>query len=150
MAVNTGSLVADPNGQGVRLTLSESDSGTKISSTRYVHYGTIDFVLESSKWAGVVTAAITMSDVKDEIDWEWPGTTTDAAQTNYWFMGIANCMLRLRLRYSSYVMTWLMSVGRWNRLGNGGSVRLGRFGQFEQFPYVHCESTIPYALSRQS
>jgi len=55
--------------------------GTRISSTRYVHYGTIDFVLsklvfqlktltlsEASRWAGVVSAAITMSDVKDEID----------------------------------------------------------------------------------
>jgi hypothetical protein len=53
--------------------------GTKISSTRYIQYGTIDFVLreskgdgvlctllmpETSKWPGVITAAITMSDVK--------------------------------------------------------------------------------------
>jgi len=55
--------------------------GTRMSSTRYVHYGTMDFVLsklafrfetltlsEASRWAGVVSAAITMSDVKDEID----------------------------------------------------------------------------------
>ena len=62
--------------------------GTLLSSTRYIHYGTIDFVMrepglswvqqcmtevqltvaESSKWVGVITAAITMSDVKDEID----------------------------------------------------------------------------------
>ncbi|WVF66528.1 hypothetical protein IAT40_001268 [Kwoniella sp. CBS 6097] len=88
--VNTGNLVADPNGQGVRLTLTENDQGTKISSTRYIHYGAIDFVLESSKWGGVVTAAITMSDVKDEIDWEFAGATTDKVQTNYWFLGVAN------------------------------------------------------------
>ncbi|WRT63183.1 uncharacterized protein IL334_000086 [Kwoniella shivajii] len=88
--VNTGNLIADPSGQGVRLTLKESDQGTKISSTRYIHYGSIDFVLESSKWNGVVTAAITMSDVKDEIDWEWPGAITDKVQTNYWFLGVAN------------------------------------------------------------
>jgi hypothetical protein len=46
---------------------------------------------ETSKWAGVVSAAITMSDVKDEIDWEWTGTTTSEAQTNIWFLGIADC-----------------------------------------------------------
>ncbi|KAK8844802.1 hypothetical protein IAR55_006652 [Kwoniella newhampshirensis] len=88
--VNTGTVVVDPNGQGTRLTLTQNNGGTKLSSTRYMHYGSIDFVLETSKWAGVVTAAITMSDVKDEIDWEWPGATTDAVQTNHWFMGIAN------------------------------------------------------------
>ncbi|WWC90229.1 uncharacterized protein L201_005162 [Kwoniella dendrophila CBS 6074] len=88
--VNTGTLVPSPAGDGVRLTLKESDQGTKISSTRYIHYGSIDFVLESSKWNGVVTAAITMSDVKDEIDWEFPGSTTNKVQTNYWFLGVAN------------------------------------------------------------
>lgn len=31
-----------------------------------------------------------MSDVKDEIDWEWPGTETTEAQSNYFFLGIAN------------------------------------------------------------
>ncbi|WVN87605.1 uncharacterized protein L203_102788 [Cryptococcus depauperatus CBS 7841] len=72
--VNTGSLV--PDRDGARLILKQDNAGTKISSTRYIHYGTVDFTLESSKWAGVVTAAITMSDVKDEIDWEWPGTNT--------------------------------------------------------------------------
>lgn len=32
-----------------------------------------------------------MSDVKDEIDWEWTGTATSEAQTNIWFLGIADC-----------------------------------------------------------
>jgi hypothetical protein len=61
-----------------------------VSSTRYVHYGTIDFVLsklvfryemliliEASRWAGVVSAAITMSDVKDEIDLVPPALPLD-------------------------------------------------------------------------
>ena len=61
-----------------------------MSSTRYVHYGTVDFVLsklvfryemlilsEASRWAGVVSAAITMSDVKDEIDLVPPTLSLD-------------------------------------------------------------------------
>ncbi|XAO22399.1 hypothetical protein I312_101169 [Cryptococcus bacillisporus CA1280] len=75
--VNTGSLVASPSNDGARLILTQNNIGSKISSTRYLHYGTIDFTLKTSKWAGVVTAAITMSDVKDEIDWEWPGADID-------------------------------------------------------------------------
>ncbi|WVQ82814.1 hypothetical protein IAT38_004946 [Cryptococcus sp. DSM 104549] len=88
--VDAGTIVPSPDNTGSRLTLTQDNSGTKISSTRYIHYGTIDFVLEASKWAGVVTAAITMSDVKDEIDWEWVGAETGKVQTNYWFLGIAN------------------------------------------------------------
>ncbi|ORX35156.1 putative cell wall organization and biogenesis-related protein [Kockovaella imperatae] len=86
--VNSGQII--PSSDGIKLVLNETNGGTKISSTRYVHYGKIDFVLETSKWPGVVTAAITMSDVKDEIDWEFTGSNTTLAQTNYWFMGIAN------------------------------------------------------------
>ncbi|WVQ72231.1 hypothetical protein IAR50_001780 [Cryptococcus sp. DSM 104548] len=86
--VSSGSLVSLDD--GARLILTQGNGGTKISSARYMLYGTVDFVLETSKWAGVVTAAITMSDVKDEIDWEWPGATTDAVQTDYWYLGVAN------------------------------------------------------------
>jgi beta-glucanase (GH16 family) len=31
-----------------------------------------------------------MSDVKDEIDWEWPGVETTEVQSNYFFLGYAN------------------------------------------------------------
>ncbi|ODN89750.1 hypothetical protein L198_06444 [Cryptococcus wingfieldii CBS 7118] len=86
--INSGTILSTDD--GARLILTQDNGGTKISSTRYMIYGTVDFVLETSKWAGVVTAAITMSDVKDEIDWEWPGATTDQVQTNYWYLGVAN------------------------------------------------------------
>ncbi|RSH84032.1 hypothetical protein EHS25_005277 [Saitozyma podzolica] len=92
LAFNSGEVIATD--YGTKLVLNQTNGGTKISSTRYVHYGTIDFVLETSKWAGVVTAAITMSDVKDEIDWEFPGANTTSGQTNFWFLGIANCAWR--------------------------------------------------------
>jgi len=29
-----------------------------------------------------------MSDIKDEIDWEFPGANTTAAQSNYFWQGI--------------------------------------------------------------
>ncbi|KAJ1311229.1 hypothetical protein OPQ81_009729 [Rhizoctonia solani] len=78
------------NGGELVLTLTKANGGTRISSTRYVHYGTITALIRTSKWAGVVTAFITMSDVKDEIDWEWPGTQVTEAQTNYFWLGHAD------------------------------------------------------------
>ncbi|KAL0573628.1 putative glycosidase CRH2 [Marasmius crinis-equi] len=43
--------------------------------------------VKTGRWGGVVTAFITMSNIKDEIDWEFPGTTTTEAQTNYFWQG---------------------------------------------------------------
>lgn len=37
---------------------------------------------------GVVTAFITMSNIKDEIDWEFPGAKTTQGQTNFFWEGI--------------------------------------------------------------
>lgn len=72
------------------LLLTETNGGTRLSTTRYMQYGTVTAKLKTSKWAGVVTAFITMSDVKDEIDWEWPGANTTAAQSNYFWLGKVN------------------------------------------------------------
>ncbi|KAF8609596.1 glycoside hydrolase family 16 protein [Ceratobasidium sp. AG-I] len=78
------------NGGELVLTLTQANGGSRISSTRYVHYGTISAMVRTGKWAGVVTAFITMSDVKDEIDWEWPGAQVTEAQTNYFRLGAAS------------------------------------------------------------
>jgi beta-glucanase (GH16 family) len=75
----------------IALILTETNNGTRISSTKYVHYGTITATAKASKWSGVVTAFITMSNVKDEIDWEWPGTKTTEVQSNFFFQGNVDC-----------------------------------------------------------
>ncbi|KAH9833191.1 concanavalin A-like lectin/glucanase domain-containing protein [Rhodofomes roseus] len=70
------------------LTLSEENNGTLLTSTRYVHYGQITARMKTGRWAGVVTAFITMSDIKDEIDWEFPGNKTTEGQTNFFWQGL--------------------------------------------------------------
>jgi beta-glucanase (GH16 family) len=79
--------IQNSNGD-LALTLTEKNGGTRISSTRYVHYGTITAKLKTGRWAGVVTAFITMSDIKDEIDWEFPGAKTTEGQSNYFWQGV--------------------------------------------------------------
>ncbi|KAK2461213.1 hypothetical protein APHAL10511_006740 [Amanita phalloides] len=76
------------SGGGLVMLLTESNGGTLLSSTRYVHFGTITTRLKTGRWAGVVTAFITMSDIKDEIDWEFPGANTTQGQTNYFWEGV--------------------------------------------------------------
>lgn len=45
-------------------------------------------IVKTGRWNGVVTAFITMSDIKDEIDWEFPGSATTEAQTNFFWQGV--------------------------------------------------------------
>ncbi|KAI1085400.1 hypothetical protein F5B20DRAFT_518192 [Whalleya microplaca] len=70
------------------LTMPPNSVGTVLASTIYMWYGKVSAKLKTSKDAGVVTAFILLSDVKDEIDFEFVGTELDIAQTNYYFQGI--------------------------------------------------------------
>ena len=45
-------------------------------------------LVKTGRWGGVVAAFITMSDIKDEIDWEFPGAKTTEAQSNHFWQGI--------------------------------------------------------------
>lgn len=83
-----------PDNDSVILTLSEdgaSGSGTLLASSHYVWYGKISATMKTSRGAGVVSAFILLSDVKDEIDFEFIGTDLGTAQSNFYFQGITNC-----------------------------------------------------------
>ena len=73
------------------LTMAAKTVGTVLASTRYVWYGKITATMKTSRGAGVVSAFIMMSDMKDEIDLEWIGVDLDTTQTNYYFQGITDC-----------------------------------------------------------
>ncbi|KAK9423844.1 putative Concanavalin A-like lectin/glucanase domain-containing protein [Seiridium unicorne] len=70
------------------LTMPPNTAGTVLASTVYLWYGNVKAKIKTGRGAGVVTAFILLSDVKDEIDYEWVGTELDVAQTNYYFQGI--------------------------------------------------------------
>ena len=82
----------DDSGDQVLLTMPEKSVGTLLASTAYVWYGKVSATLKTSRGKGVVTAFILLSDVKDEIDFEFVGTDLNQAQTNYYFQGITDCM----------------------------------------------------------
>jgi beta-glucanase (GH16 family) len=91
--VSSGDPKAYPedNPDSVLMTMAKGTVGTLLASTNYVWYGNIKAKMKTSRGAGVVTAFILLSDVKDEIDFEWVGTDLNTAQSNYYFQGIPNC-----------------------------------------------------------
>jgi beta-glucanase (GH16 family) len=87
--IDEGQIInTNSSGGEMALILTETNGGTRVSSTRYVHYATITTRLKTGRWAGVVTAFITMSNIKDEIDWEFPGANTTQGQTNFFWQGV--------------------------------------------------------------
>lgn len=70
------------------LTMTPESSGTVIASTVDIWYGTVKAKMKTSRGNGVVTAFILLSNVKDEIDYEWVGNNLTNSQTNYYFQGI--------------------------------------------------------------
>lgn len=76
--------------KSVLLTMSEGSVGTLLASTHYVWYGKTTAKVKASAGAGVVTAFILLSDVKDEIDFEFIGVELSSAQTNFYSQGITN------------------------------------------------------------
>ncbi|PHH59100.1 hypothetical protein CDD81_3795 [Ophiocordyceps australis] len=72
----------------VLLTMPKKSVGTVLASTSYMWYGNVKARLKTSRGKGVVTAFILLSDVKDEIDYEFVGADLTTAQTNYYFQGV--------------------------------------------------------------
>lgn len=71
--------------------------GTLLASTTYMWYGNVKATFKTSRGQGVVTAFILLSDVKDEIDYEFVGVDLEHAQSNYYFQGIPDCEWHIRL-----------------------------------------------------
>ncbi|KAH7120844.1 concanavalin A-like lectin/glucanase domain-containing protein [Dendryphion nanum] len=109
------------------LTMAEGTVGTLMASTHYVWYGKICAKMTTSQGKGVVTAFIMMSDVKDEIDFEWVGTDIANVQTNYYSQGVTNYKNGRNLtipngnsveKLHEYCMDWKEDTLTWSIDGN--------------------------------
>lgn len=89
----TPAIYTDDKGQkSTLLTMAQGTVGTLMASTHYVWYGKICSKVSTAQGKGVVTAFILMSDVKDEIDFEWVGADVSHVQSNFYSQGVTVCM----------------------------------------------------------
>ncbi|TVY23545.1 putative glycosidase [Lachnellula hyalina] len=116
--------VADGNPQlynnNLLLTMAPDSVGTLLASSTYMWYGNVKATFKTSRGQGVVTAFILLSDVKDEIDYEFVGADLETAQTNYYFQGIpqythgANISLSDTFNnYHTYEIDWTPDQITW-------------------------------------
>lgn len=101
------------NSEGILLTMPKESAGTVLASTVYMWYGNVRARMKTSRGAGVVSAFILLSDVKDEIDFEFIGVDLETAQTNFYFQALPICKnTRLATRiYKMGPLTKFLSAG---------------------------------------
>ncbi|KAI9670281.1 MAG: hypothetical protein M1831_006495 [Alyxoria varia] len=106
---------------GLLMTMAPDTVGTLLSSAHYVWYGKISAKMKSSKGQGVVTAFILMSDVKDEVDFEFIGTDTQVVQSNYYWQGNLDYTKNKNLTASDtdtetheYTIDWTPDEVKWS------------------------------------
>lgn len=87
--VSSGEAVTYSN--SLLLTMAQGTVGTLLTSSHYVWYGKVSARQKTSAGPGVVTAFILLSDIKDEIDFEFIGVDLNTAQTNFYSQGVTNC-----------------------------------------------------------
>lgn len=97
MASGNPAKYSNGGNNGLLLTMAQDTVGTLLQSTHYVWYGSVCATLRTSQGQGVVTAFILMSDVKDEIDFEFVGVDINHAQSNFYSQGVTDCMQHLSL-----------------------------------------------------
>lgn len=114
----------------VLLTMAPNTVGTVLASSTYMWYGNVRARLRTSRGQGVVTAFILLSDVKDEIDYEFVGVELTTAQSNFYSQGIpdynnaANISLSdTYANYHDYEIQWTPDTITWLVDGQVGRVK---------------------------
>jgi len=117
------------SGGSLLLTMAPKTVGTLVMSNHYIWYGKVTGKLKTSRGQGVVTAFILLSDVKDEIDWEFVGADLSVGQTNFYSQGVLNYENELNASVSdtfenehTYEIDWNPDTTTWSI--DGKSVRV--------------------------
>lgn len=104
----------------VLLTMAPDSVGTLLASTTYMWYGNVQAKFKTSRGQGVVTAFILLSDIKDEIDYEFVGVELETAQTNYYWQGVPSYVNSQNIslsdtfsNYHTYEIDWTPDTITW-------------------------------------
>ncbi|KAF4457695.1 murein transglycosylase [Fusarium albosuccineum] len=84
---SVGSGDVEYTSAGAKFTINEKGDAPTIQSSWYIFFGRVEVHLKAASGTGIVSSAVLLSDVLDEVDWEWLGGSTNEVQTNYYGKG---------------------------------------------------------------
>jgi hypothetical protein len=84
---NQGTIDWSEDAKGATFTIERSGDSPMVQSKFYMLFGRFEVVMKAARGKGIVSSAILQSEALDEIDWEFLGTDTTHALTNYFGKG---------------------------------------------------------------
>ncbi|KAF9771900.1 hypothetical protein IL306_010434 [Fusarium sp. DS 682] len=72
---------------GAEFTVAKQGDSPTIQSKWYMFFGRMEVHLKAAPGTGIVSSVVLLSDVLDEVDWEWLGGRDGDVQTNYYGKG---------------------------------------------------------------
>ncbi|QGI71225.1 hypothetical protein CEK27_003554 [Fusarium fujikuroi] len=72
---------------GAEFTVAKQGDSPTIQSKWYMFFGRMEVHLKAAPGTGIVSSVVLLSDVLDEVDWEWLGGKDTDVQTNYYGKG---------------------------------------------------------------
>ncbi|KAF5696888.1 murein transglycosylase [Fusarium globosum] len=83
----TGHGTVKYTSDGAEFTVAKQGDSPTIQSKWYMFFGRMEVHLKAAPGTGIVSSVVLLSDVLDEIDWEWLGGKDTDVQTNYYGKG---------------------------------------------------------------
>ncbi|KAF4500021.1 murein transglycosylase [Fusarium agapanthi] len=83
----TGHGTVKYTSDGAEFTVAKQGDSPTIQSKWYMFFGRMEVHLKAAPGTGIVSSVVLLSDVLDEIDWEWLGGNDADVQTNYYGKG---------------------------------------------------------------
>ncbi|KAJ4255974.1 transglycosylase [Fusarium torreyae] len=70
--------------EGAEFTVAKKNDSPTLQSKWYMLFGRLEVHLKAAPGTGIVSSVVFLSDVLDEVDWEWLGGSEAEVQTNYY------------------------------------------------------------------
>ncbi|KAF5248248.1 hypothetical protein FANTH_6041 [Fusarium anthophilum] len=83
----TGDGTVKYTSDGAEFTVAKQGDAPTIQSKWYMFFGRMEVHLKAAPGTGIVSSVVLLSDVLDEVDWEWLGGSDGDVQTNYYGKG---------------------------------------------------------------
>ncbi|EMT74388.1 Putative glycosidase crf1 [Fusarium odoratissimum] len=83
----TGHGTVKYTSDGAEFTVAKQGDSPTIQSKWYMFFGRMEVHLKAAPGTGIVSSVVLLSDVLDEVDWEWLGGKDEDVQTNYYGKG---------------------------------------------------------------
>lgn len=119
-----GTVKYDAEKGGI-FTINKQGESPTIRTKFYFFFGRTEVVLKAAKGRGIISSMMWLSDVLDEVDWEFLGTNDTHGESNYFAKGredfhnaIWHPMKDIQDEYHNYTTVWTKESLEWYIDGN--------------------------------